>query len=695
MARALIQINGSDSRFTTVTIGTTVQLANNDEGGESTYAWSIVDQPEGTADNLSSASIENPTFVPTKEGSYQVRLIVNASLPTQDLQTAIVAVLDARTAQRYPAATESDEASTARGWSQALNRLLKQAMVAASDANLVVAQTPGSIAAGAIVKFSALGTISSGTQAQFDSLKIAAVNGTVSVSGRLGIVIDGVVPGDLAVNKLVVVRVFGLVPFSVAGAPTVGDPVFLSNAGIASLTPGTVPRPIGVVVSVGGGNFRWAIDGAPPGGLADGSYGDIAVSGGGTALTIAADAVTNAKLANVPTATFKARATAGTGDSEDLSVTQAQTLLALAAIATSGSGADLTANSVTNAKLAQMAANTVKANLTGGSATPSDATVASLATAVGSQMLAGAGYFGDGSDGAADFDGVNNVTGWTRVGSRYFPTSRPSWYFTTVTLANGVSLEMEIGGEGSGGGCSSELYASVAISIPTGSATIKHNGATPTTNVVATNMVTGHTGATVGQGSGGVQNAGQNGVNFAGNWYNARKAGAGGFGGASPTAAGSTAGGAASTTLPDAVGLPCTLEQARAHRLNSGNPGAASGGGGGGSGAGTVGVASGGAGGNGGGVMTVGARNVTGAGSLSIQVKGGNGAPGVAALGSNAGGGSGGGGGEVTAYFGTSSVPAGVTIDKSGGTGGAPQGTGNAGGNGVDGQERVLLLGPG
>lgn len=55
--------------------------------------------------------------------------------------------------------------------------------------------------------------------------------------------------------------------------------------------------------------------------------GDASVASGGGAITIAADAVTNAKLANVATATLKGRATAGTGDPEDLSGTQATALL--------------------------------------------------------------------------------------------------------------------------------------------------------------------------------------------------------------------------------------------------------------------------------------------------------------------------------------------------------------------------------
>lgn len=48
---------------------------------------------------------------------------------------------------------------------------------------------------------------------------------------------------------------------------------------------------------------------------------------GSTALTIANDAVSNANLANMATATIKGRATAGTGDPEDLTATQATALL--------------------------------------------------------------------------------------------------------------------------------------------------------------------------------------------------------------------------------------------------------------------------------------------------------------------------------------------------------------------------------
>lgn len=56
--------------------------------------------------------------------------------------------------------------------------------------------------------------------------------------------------------------------------------------------------------------------------------GDVTGSGTGSfAATIANDAVTNAKLSNMATATIKGRTTAGTGDPEDLTAAQATALL--------------------------------------------------------------------------------------------------------------------------------------------------------------------------------------------------------------------------------------------------------------------------------------------------------------------------------------------------------------------------------
>lgn len=72
-------------------------------------------------------------------------------------------------------------------------------------------------------------------------------------------------------------------------------------------------------------------------GILDGDYGDVTISGTGTVINIDASVVTNDKLATMATARIKGRVTAGTGNPEDLTGTQATTLLD-AVVGDSGSG---------------------------------------------------------------------------------------------------------------------------------------------------------------------------------------------------------------------------------------------------------------------------------------------------------------------------------------------------------------------
>ena len=102
---------------------------------------------------------------------------------------------------------------------------------------------------------------------------------------------------------------------------------------------------------------------AAAGGVADGDKGDITVSNSGATWTIDANAVTNADLAQVATATLKGRSTAGTGNVEDLSASDARTVLGLA-----------TTSAVTFASLATSpAANTAAFTTTGYSLTGTNA----------------------------------------------------------------------------------------------------------------------------------------------------------------------------------------------------------------------------------------------------------------------------------------------------------------------------------
>lgn len=128
------------------------------------------------------------------------------------------------------------------------------------------------------------------------------------------------------------------------------------------------------------------------GGLTGGpinTTGNISISDGG---------VTNVKLADAPASTLKGNSTGAPSAPQDLTVASVKTLLNFVAVGDAAGGdlsgtypsptigslkvttSKIAANAVTNAKLAQMANLTVKGNVSGATADPSDLTKADLET---------------------------------------------------------------------------------------------------------------------------------------------------------------------------------------------------------------------------------------------------------------------------------------------------------------------------
>lgn len=304
----------------------------------------------------------------------------------------------------------------------------------------------------------------------------------------------------------------------------------------------------------------------------------------------------------------------------------------------------------------------------------------------GSTVLAGAGEFGTGTDGAAVFDGSTAVSGFTRSGSVYTATRSAS--FTNVTSGPGVTIDMTGGAANAGW----DLWCNGTWTVTSGTTTVKYDGNAGAANVGGAGLSANVFGGTSAAGSSGIQNAGQAGA-AANAWGSRWKGGAGGAGGASATNAGA-AGGTVTSTYSDATGDVLTWHQARLGAIRYNTTGIVHGGGGGASGGGTTGVAAGGGGGGGGGCGTVGIRQLAATGTLAVTANGGAGGAGVVAGGSNAGGGGGGGGGTLAVGYGGSATPGNLSVTANGGAGGAAQGTGTNGTAGSAGTAKVFPLGP-
>ncbi len=464
--------------------------------------------------------------------------------------------------------------------------------------------------------------------------------------------------------------------------------------------------------------------------------GDVTSSAGSAALTIANDAVTNSKLANMAASSIKGNNSGISGDPVDLTVVQVKTLLALstsdisglATIATSGSASDLSAGTipsarmpahtgdvtttsgsvattiasgvVTNAKLANMASFTVKGNNTGGSTTPLDLTTAQLLT----MLNIGIGGFGPATDGTVTFDGAASVSGFSGPTSNVYTATRET-YFQNATVNVGVTLNLHgypINDRGTFTNNGHLSYDGSNASGQTGGSASASTGPLP----MGTSGGNGGNANTVG-GNGASTNSGPRGFSTTNT--------PGGVGGTPPTVgtSGGTGhgGGGGGSLANGGSGGVIALASASNGDWQSrevATTGILTGsgtlvkhsvstGGGGGAGGGGTGVGGGGGSAGSWGVL----RIFKFAGTGTITAIGGNGAAAAAASGTNQPGGGGGGGGGggilvvVTADQAppiTSATQSTVCAGGSAGSGGSGTGTGSNGSNGGTGGSGLVLV---
>lgn len=115
MARAKILVNGApvpdEGGIRNLSLAAPVALANDGDGDESTYEWSIIDQTgrgPGETAVLSSVDQSTTNLTMPRTGSVRVRLIVDRNTGTQDIHTVVLGFPNALTGQVTPAPTEND-----------------------------------------------------------------------------------------------------------------------------------------------------------------------------------------------------------------------------------------------------------------------------------------------------------------------------------------------------------------------------------------------------------------------------------------------------------------------------------------------------------------------------------------------------------------------------------------------------------
>lgn len=243
MATAQILINGNPAAVTSLDIGDVVVLTNSNNTGVTVWQWSFLDKPSGSTATLSTPTTNTSGFTVDKEGSYLIQLVVNSGESTD---TSVAAALSSLSSIRWPAANETTEVNTSRGWAESLNDNLIQFEREIRAGGILTAQAAAALAIGVPLRITGAATLPDGSIIPIVDTADATATTDLPAIGIAGSA--AAAPGDI-----VKVRVSGVFSegFFDTSLGAVNDPVYVDDGGAVSLTPGTVTFIIGYIASVG------------------------------------------------------------------------------------------------------------------------------------------------------------------------------------------------------------------------------------------------------------------------------------------------------------------------------------------------------------------------------------------------------------------------------------------------------------
>jgi len=245
---ASIRMNGLPTPNESYAIGGTVSLTNADNTGVSTWAWTLLSKPAGSAAALTTPTASSSSFVADLEGSYRIRLVTN-----DGSALAVARVRSTHVSLALFAKDETSEGDATEGWAKAWrdnNQALDKRMGIPTNRRTV--RYVGTAASGPLI-LSATGAV------------VTLPNGDIvpavdrlnpGTSNEAVFLWDG---GALTANQDVRVVAWGM-SNEVANPDTMvaGDLVSFGTAGVLRKTfpSGDSVQAVGYCLNVNGGNIR-------------------------------------------------------------------------------------------------------------------------------------------------------------------------------------------------------------------------------------------------------------------------------------------------------------------------------------------------------------------------------------------------------------------------------------------------------